>query len=149
MEKLMSPYKPKSSIRTRIILAALVWSLIGLMLMVRGFFGINNSGMEWLLFFAVILGLFKSKFVLDRVAEKNMLRILEKGENQCLGGVYSWRTWLLVFLMIAVGRLLRLSSLPVWLVGTVYFTVGVSLLWSSRKVWTVLSGDSKDSLINS
>ncbi len=143
----MSRYKPRASVRTRIFLAALLWSLIGLMLMFRGFFGINGSGMEWLFLVAILLGLLKSNFVLDRVAEKNMNRIVEKGENQCLGGVYSWRTWLLVLLMIAFGRMLRASSLPLWFVGSVYFTVGVSLFWSSRKVWSILS-DKHDPIIN-
>lgn len=145
----MSRYAPKASVRTRIILAALLWSLIGLMLMARGFPGVNNSGMEWLFLVAVLVGLFKSNFMLDKVAEKNMNRILEKGENQCVGGVYSWKTWLLVLLMIAFGRLLRASSLPIWFVGWVYFTVGFSLFWSSRKVWSVLSGKKPNPQIDS
>lgn len=141
----MNRFKPGASVRTRILLAALLWSLIGVMLMVRGFLGISGSGMEWLILLAVCLGLIKSKFILDRVAEKNMVRILEKGEDQCLGGIYSWRTWLLVVAMIVFGRLLRASPLPVWLVGVVYFTVGVSLFWSSRKAWSLLSGGNQDS----
>jgi membrane-associated PAP2 superfamily phosphatase len=88
-----------------------------------------------LLLISLLVGSFKSWAVLDRVAIKNMTRIFDKGEYSCLGGIYSWKTWLLVVAMIVFGRLLRASSLQVWLVGLIYVTVGWSLFWSSRKVW--------------
>lgn len=128
-------FKPDVSVKTRIFLAALLWSCIGLMLMWRGVNALAGSGKEWLLFISLVVGTFKSRMILDRVAVKNMARIFEKGEYSCLGGVYSWKTWLLVLAMIAMGRLLRASSLQVWLVGLIYVTVGWSLFWSSRKVW--------------
>ena len=128
-------FKPNVSIKTRIFLAALLWSCIGLMLMWRGGHAVVGTGREWLLMIALLVGTFKSWAVLDRVAVKNMTRIFDKGEYSCLGGVYSWKTWLLVAAMIVLGRFLRASSLQVWLVGLIYVTVGWSLFWSSRKVW--------------
>lgn len=128
-------FKPDVSIKTRIFLAALLWSCIGLMLMWRGGYAVIGTGKEWLLLVSLLIGSVKSRMVLDRVAVKNMTRIFEKGEYSCLGGVYSWKTWLLVLVMIAFGRLLRASSLQVWLIGIIYVTVGWSLFWSSRKVW--------------
>ena len=116
-------------------MAALLWSCIGLMLMWRGGHAVIGTGREWLLLCSVLVGTFKSWAVLDRVAVKNMTRIFDKGEYSCIGGVYSWKTWLLVVGMIVLGRLLRASALQVWLVGLIYVTVGWSLFWSSRKVW--------------
>jgi hypothetical protein len=132
---LIGRFKPEASLKTRIFLAALLWSCIGLMLMGRGGYAVFGTGWEWLLPVALLTGTFKSWAVLDRVAVKNMTRILEKGEYSCLGGIYSWKTWLLVLAMILCGRLLRMSSAPLWLVGFIYATVGWSLCWSSRKVW--------------
>ena len=120
------------------LLAALLWSLIGLMLIARGVLATIGTGYEWLIAIAAIIGVAKSLAVLDRVAVKNMVRIFEKGEYSCLGGVYSWKTWLLVATMVIIGKLLRSSSLPTWLVGTIYVAVGWSLLWSSRKAWAGL-----------
>lgn len=128
-------FKPSVSAKTRIFLAALLWSCIGLMLMWRGGHALVGTGREWLLLVALLVGSAKSWAILDRVAVKNMIRIFEKGEYSCLGGVYSWKTWLLVVVMIIFGRLLRASPLQVWLVGLIYVTVGWSLFWSSRKVW--------------
>ncbi|MEN8134714.1 MAG: hypothetical protein ABFS18_04150 [Thermodesulfobacteriota bacterium] len=128
-------FKPNVSVKTRIFLAALLWSCIGLLLLWRGSNAVVGTGREWLLLISLLVGTFKSWAVLDRVAVKNMIRIFEKGEYSCLGGVYSWKTWLLVVVMIVSGRLLRASSLQAWLVGLIYVTVGWSLFWSSRKVW--------------
>lgn len=116
-------------------MAALLWSSIGVMLMVRGGLAVIGSGQEWLLVVALLAGTFKSRVILDRVAVKNIGRIIGKGEYSCLGGVYSWKTWVLVAAMIATGRLLRASALQVWLVGLLYVAVGWSLAWSSRKAW--------------
>jgi hypothetical protein len=127
--------KPDASLKTRIFMAALLWSLIGLMLIGRGTMAIVNTGHEWLVLVALLVGAGKSWAILDRVAVKNMVRIFEKGEYSCLGGIYSWKTWLLVVAMIILGKLLRSSPLPVWLVGSIYVAVGWSLFWSSRKVW--------------
>jgi len=116
-------------------MAALLWSCIGLMLMWRGGRAIFAAERESLLVISFMIGTFKSWAILDRVALKNIGRIVEKGEYSCLGGVYSWKTWLLVAAMIFLGRLLRASSLQAWLVGLIYVTVGWSLFWSSRKGW--------------
>ena len=119
-------------------MAAFMWSCIGLMLMWRGGNAVLGTGKEWLLVISLLAGSFKSWAVLDRVAVKNMTRIFNQDEYSCLGGIYSWKTWLLVVAMIILGRWLRASSLQVWLVGLIYVTVGWSLFWSSRKVWVRL-----------
>ena len=135
---MIARFKPNVSVKTRIFLAALLWSCIGLMLLWRGGNAVVGTGREWLLPVSLLVGSLKSWAILDRVASKNMTRIFDKGEYSCLGGVYSWKTWLLVMGMIVFGRLLRASSLQVWLVGLIYVTVGWSLFWSSRKVWVKL-----------
>jgi hypothetical protein len=132
--------KPDVSVKTRVFLAALLWSCIGLMLLWRGGAAMVAMDREWLVPIALLLGTVKSWAVLDRVAVKNINRIFAKGEFSCLGGIYSWKTWLLVVVMIVLGRLLRASSLQAWLVGLIYVTVGWSLLWSSRKAWFRLRG---------
>ena len=134
----LAQLKPNASLKTRIFLAALLWSCIGLMLIGRGVLAIVGTGHEWLIPVALLLGLAKSLAILDRVAVKNMVRIFEKGEYSCLGGIYSWKTWGLVAVMIVAGKLLRSSPLPVWLVGALYVAVGWGLFWSSRKVWSRL-----------
>ena len=84
---------------------------------------------------AVAAGSAKSLLVLDRTANRNVQRILAFEKPTCIGGVYSWKTWILVLCMIVGGRLLRQSSLPASLVGALYVAVGWALLLSSRIAW--------------
>ncbi|MDF1577321.1 MAG: hypothetical protein RQ753_03750 [Desulfurivibrionaceae bacterium] len=132
---MIARFKPDVSIKTRLFMAALLWSCIGLMLLWRGGSVVVAQDREWLLPVALLLGALKSRAILDRVAGKNIDRIIARGEFSCLGGIYSWKTWLLVAVMILSGRLLRISPLQAWLLGFIYVTVGWSLLWSSRKAW--------------
>ena len=142
----ITQFKPDASLKTRVFMAALLWSCIGLMLISRGTMAITGTGHEWLVAVAILLGSGKSWAILDRVAVKNMVRIFEQGEYSCLGGIYSWKTWVLVVGMIVLGKLLRSSPLPISLVGSIYVAVGWSLFWSSRKVWSRLrSLSDKDS----
>ena len=131
----MIKFKPGASIKTHLLVAALLWSGIGVFLAFRGICWVSGSGWEMLLLLSMLLGLFKSRMVLDRVASRNIERIVQSGDGSCLGGVYSWKTWLLVILMIVMGKLLRASPVPIVLVGRLYVNVGCSLVWSSRLMW--------------
>jgi hypothetical protein len=132
----MPRFVPAAQVNTRILLATLLWSGIGLMLLTRGVLTLSGSGREWWLGLAVLLGTLKSRLVLDRVVLENMTRLRGLDGDRCIGGVYSVKTWLLVAAMIVLGRLLRLSPLPVWLIGLLYVTVGWALFWSSRLGWS-------------
>lgn len=136
----MPRFVPAARVKTRVMLAALLWSGIGLMLLVRGVLAVSGSGREIWLALAVLLGSIKSRLVLDRAVLKNMERLRALDGARCIGGVYSVKTWLLVAAMIALGRGLRASPLPVWLVGLVYVTVGWGLFWSSRQGWRYWRG---------
>ncbi len=132
----MPRFVPAAQVKTRILLAALLWSGIGLMLLTRGVLALSGSGREIWLGLAVLLGTIKSRLVLDRVVLKNMARLRGLDGDRCIGGVYSIKTWLLVAGMIVMGRLLRASPLPIWLIGLIYATVGWALFWSSRRGWS-------------
>ncbi len=128
-------YKPGVSVKTHHLAAAVVWSAVGIMLMVRG--GLFLSGVQqmWLAIPAVVLGTVKSIFMLDKTAGKNLIRLAAKSDGACLGGVYSLKMWGLIVLMIFMGWLLRTSSAPRELVGFVYVAIGWALFFSSRQLW--------------
>jgi len=128
-------FKPGVDKRVHLLLAALLWTVVGLFLLVRGRLWLQAVGKGWLFLPALLLGSGKSLFLLDKTAEKSINRILCFGDRTCLGAVYSIRTWLLVLAMIGTGYLLRQSSLPISLLGVLYATVGWALLLSSRLAW--------------
>ena len=88
----------------------------------------------WVAAGAVIVGVVKSRLVLDRAARRVVDRIRARGDGRCLGGFLSLRTWGLVVLMMAAGRLLR-GTLAHGIVGPLYIAVGTALCLSSRLSW--------------
>jgi hypothetical protein len=128
-------FKPGVSVRTHLFLAALIWSLVGFFLLTNGFVLISLKGHLWYGVLGMLLGTAKTFFVLDRVALKNVKRIKEFEDKVCIGSVYSWKTWILVAAMIALGRFLRTTVLPPEIVGFIYTAVGWALMLASRLVW--------------
>lgn len=128
-------FKPGVTVRTHLFLAALIWSLVGFFLLTNGFVLISLKGHLWYGVLGMLLGTAKTFFVLDRVALKNVKRIKEFEDKVCIGSVYSWKTWILVAAMIALGRFLRTTVLPPEIVGFIYTAVGWALMLASRLVW--------------
>ena len=128
-------YKPAASISTHLMLAALIWSVVGFFLIANGFFLASLAERSWLVFLGLALGSAKGVFILDRVARKNIKRIHGFERKACVGSVYSYKTWLLVIMMIVLGRTLRMTLLPGEVVGVIYIAVGWGLMLSSRLMW--------------
>jgi hypothetical protein len=128
-------YKPGASISTHLMLGALIWSIVGFFLMANGYFLASLADQSWLIFLGLALGTAKGLFVLDQVARKNIKRIQGFEPKACIGSVYSYKTWLLVMMMIVLGRTLRMTILPGEIVGVIYLAVGWGLMLSSRLMW--------------
>lgn len=127
--------KPGASLRTHHRIAAAIWSLVGIMLMIRGGLFLHGVGMMWLFLPAVVVGTCKSLWMLDKAARKNLVRLSGKEDGDCLGGVYSVKMWVLVAMMMGLGVFLRRSGLPGEWVGTIYVAIGWALFFSSRLLW--------------
>ena len=127
--------KPGVSIKTHLLSASLIWTVVGGGLIWVGVGWALPMAPLWLLALALSLGGLKSLYILDRIAEENSTRIHALPEKTFVGDVYSLRTWLLVAIMVVLGRLLRTSRLPREYLGLLYFIVGFGLLLSSRIVW--------------
>ncbi len=135
LKKTLLRYKPGVSVRTHLLLAALIWSVVGFFLLTNGLVLTLLNNRLWFAVAGLILGTLKTFFILDRVARKNMKRIKEFEEKVCIGSVYSWKTWLLVAAMIVLGRYLRTTVLPGEVVGLIYTAVGWGLMLASRLMW--------------
>jgi len=135
-------FTPTASIRTHLFAAGLMWSLAGLGLCTAGTIWMAMARSHWfapLVALALIVGVFKARFVLDRTAARIVRRIEERGDGRCLGGFLSWKSWCLVAAMMILGRLLRASPLPLLARGGIYLAIGAALLVASRRVWKAYS----------
>lgn len=133
--------KPAASARVHLLLAGLMWSVVGTVLAAVGTSWALRSAtllMSMLAALAVLVGVVKSLTVLDRAARKIADRIEERGNGRCIGGFLSWRSWVLVGVMAGTGRLLRSGIVAMRIVGMLYLAVGVALVLSSRVLWSAL-----------
>jgi hypothetical protein len=134
---------PTAPARAQILIAALMWTLAGACLCIAG--AVWALGAHWrhaiaALAIAAIVGALKARFFLDKTARRIVRRIAERGDGRCVGGFLSWRSWLLVAAMVLLGRLLRMSPLPVAWRGAIYFAIGAALMIASRAAWSAWRG---------
>ena len=131
-------YKPAAMARSHAFLAASMWTVVGTVLTLVGVRWVISSSLPhaWLfVLVAVVAGVLKSRFVLERSAGRAMERIRGRGDGRCVGGFFSFRTWLFVVAMACLGRILRGGLLPPYLVGLLYIAVGIALVLACRKLW--------------
>ena len=128
-------YKPGVARKVHIFSAALLWTIIGGLLLYRGVSYLVEAGGLWLIVPGLAAGTLKSYVILDRSARSGLDRIRNFSDNTCIGAVYSWKTWMVVLAMMLFGILLRRLSLPDSVVGTICVTIGWALIFSSRHAW--------------
>jgi len=130
-------HKPAAAMSAHLMLAWLMWTAVGAGLACFGGRWLWESApalAPWIALAAVAAGVLKSRLVLDGVARRVVERIHARGDGRCLGGFLSWRTWGLVVLMMAAGRVLR-GTFAHGIVGPLYIVVGCALILSSRLTW--------------
>jgi len=138
----LQKFKPAVKRKTLLLLSASLWAVIGFMLVCKGMFRLTPLPDYKLIIVisATLAATLKSRFMLDRAADKAIKRILFLKDGTCLGAVYSIKTWLLVLCMIGMGVILRSSSLPMTLLSFIYLTIGLALMASSRHGWRAWAG---------
>jgi hypothetical protein len=129
-------YKPAASAKTHLLLAAAAWSLVGSVLIAVAIYW-AHAGDQFASYMVlpILLGLVKSHYVLDKAARRAIARIIERGDGKCIGGFFSYKSWLLVGVMAGAGRLLRSGIISKLIVAFIYAAVGSALLYSSRLFW--------------
>jgi len=142
-------FTPRAYPRTRLLTAALVWSAVGIFLSMKGVHLFREG--TWGLMLAVvaaggILGLFKSRLILDRVAGRIILHIGGKPSRACLGGLFSVRNWVLIAIMVIFGRALGALPIDAVIKTGLYVMVGSGLAFSSRLLWRAWKNSTTDSL---
>ena len=128
----VKPGVPRS---VHLFVAPFFWTVIGCLLIARGFVWMGTEGGRWLILLSLFLGTFKSLLILDNVARKSSQRIVQFKDGTCLGAIYSWKSWLMVACMMTGGYLLRRFGHPGHWAGMLYCAIGWALCFSSRLGW--------------
>ena len=129
---------PTASKRTQVLLAALMWTGVGIMLPTLGLiWDITKWHLLGVAFAApfIVVGLLKAGFILDKVAAKAIAHIKARPEGAFVLGFFSGKSWLLIAGMMIGGQILRRTPIPKPYLGFLYVAVGAALLAASRNLW--------------
>lgn len=129
---------PRVYPHTRLLTAAHVWFCLGIFLACKGLYLDREASLPIIILTTIIgltLGMLKSRYVFDKVADKIVVHIRQKPSRACLGGLFSFKNWGLIVMMMLLGRLVSTSALERDLKTGIYVMVGTGLAYSSRRLW--------------
>jgi len=128
-----------ASRRTRLLLAALVWTGVGSGLFITGVHWVLLTHVRWAWparLAALAVGWAKGRYVLSRSAEANARRIEGSTDHRFIGAAFSVGMWLMAAGMMALGAYLRHAHVPRFYLGLVYVAVGTALVLGSLVSWS-------------
>lgn len=134
-------FKPAVDKRVLLFLAGFLWICAGSMLLflAYGWLRAPQSGNAFVFaVMGVIAALLIHHFGFLKIVDKNLGRILPMEGKRCIFSFMSWKSYLLVALMVALGVLLRHSPIPKPYLSSLYIGIGLSLVLSSVRYLRVL-----------
>jgi len=140
MQAILKKLSFPASVRVQLLGAAAMWAIGASILLIRGATYLQGRYWHaWVLAVGLALGVFKSRFLLDRVARKAITRIRLRGRAHFFG-FFSPQSWALVGLMMGGGMLLRRivvhpGVVGAGIMGAIYIGVGTALVLADRLFW--------------
>jgi hypothetical protein len=138
MNKWLIRLNPAVSKRWLLIIAGIMWSAVGIMLIkyAVGWLAalVLVSALAWGAAGAVF-AFIVYRFGFSHIAHKNIRRIQANPAQVCIFGFQEWKGYGMIVLMMALGILLRTSPLPRELLSLIYNTIGGALLLSSLQYY--------------
>jgi hypothetical protein len=116
-----------------ILLSGLMWVGVGVMLISYAVSWLSLcSGREQLFFYAVgfLAAMPIHHFGFLKIADKNINRLLDLTEKKCVFSFMTWRSYIIVLIMVSMGLALRHSSLPKQYLSILYDGIGLGLFLS-------------------
>jgi ABC-type nickel/cobalt efflux system permease component RcnA len=126
-------FTPSVDKRILVLLAGLMWCGVGIML-IR--FAVSwliiYDGKEQVLFFAIgfLAAMPIHHFGFLKIADKNLNRLMPLTEKKCVFSFMTWRSYIIVLIMVSMGIALRHSSIPKRYLSILYNGIGLALFLS-------------------
>lgn len=151
MNQLLHKYKLAANKPVLMFLSGVIWLGVGVML--------NTFALQWLIFYGKSLAylfaaigflaaLIIHHFGFLRLAKKNLGRISFLDSKPCVFSFMSWKSYLIVVVMVTMGIALRHSSIPKQYLSMLYIGIGLALLLSSVRYFSELISHLRNSQSN-
>jgi hypothetical protein len=141
MKKNLNRLKPAVDKRVLLFLAGLMWIGVGAMLLFLSYTWLNAfQDPDSFLFegIGVAAAMLIHHFGFLKIVDKNLGRILPMEGKRCVFSFLSWKSYLMIAPMIAMGVLLRHSAIPKRYLSILYTGIGLALVLSSIRYLRVL-----------
>jgi hypothetical protein len=133
MIRISEKYKPAVPKRLLLLIAGVMWCGVGIMLSTMAYNWLSAfEGNVWI--FATsgfIAALAIHHFGFLRIVDKNLGRISNLPSQPCAFSFISWKSYFIIFIMVAMGIALRHSPVPKQYLSVIYIGIGLALFLSS------------------
>ena len=133
--------KPAVSKTWLIVMAGLMWSVVGLMLCRLAYHWLAIIHWRWIApleLLGIVLALMAHQLCFSRIAQKNIARLSLLTEKTCIFAFQRWNGYFLVGLMITLGIVLRNLAIPKPHLAVLYTTIGGALFLGSLQYYGCL-----------
>ena len=134
MNKNIDKIKPAVGKNALIFLSGFVWVVVGTMLLFLSYSWLNATKFNSFSLFAgvgIAAALMIHHFGFLKIVDKNLGRILPMEGKKCAFSFITWKSYLTVAIMAAIGVVLRHSPIPKSYLSVLYIAIGLSLILSS------------------
>ncbi|TAL80174.1 MAG: hypothetical protein EPN88_01495 [Bacteroidetes bacterium] len=126
-------FTPAVDKRILVLLAGIMWCGVGILLIHYGVSWLSLcSRRELEIFYAT--GLLAAvpihHFGFLKIADKNLNRLLPLTEKRCVFSFMTWKSYIIVIIMVSMGIALRHSQIPKRYLSVVYNGIGLALFLS-------------------
>lgn len=128
--KIFTPVVDK---KVLVLLAGTMWCGVGIMLISFAVSWLSlYTGREEVLFFSAgfLVAMPVHHFGFLRIADKNLNRLLALTEKRCVFAFMTWKSYLIVLVMMSMGIALRHSAIPKRYLSVLYNGIGLALFLS-------------------
>jgi hypothetical protein len=124
---------PSVDKRVLVLLAGLMWCGVGIMLVRFAVtwlspMGFRSAGIFYASGFLAAMPIHHFGFL--KIADKNLNRLLPLTEKRCVFSFMTWKSYIIVLVMVSMGIALRHSALPKKYLSILYNGIGLALFLS-------------------
>lgn len=130
----LNKFLPVVSRKILMLISGIMWLCVGLMLLNYAYIWLVVEQKSTVFTFAgagIVLTMLTHHFGFLKVADKNLKRILSMEEKVSIFSFITWKSYILIAVMIALGITLRHSAIPKTWLAIIYIGIGLGLLLSS------------------
>jgi len=128
-------FKPSATKQMLLFLAGAMWIAAGIMLCFMAYKWLKayEGNSTLLLVTGLSCSLVIHHFGFLRIVDRNLGRIMQMEENPCMFSFMSWKSYIIVLVMVSAGIALRHSPIPKEYLSVLYLGIGAALILSSMR----------------